>query len=82
MAKHGWKQHQVITQWNCRGLSNKVGEIRTKLLYGKLHSWAFLLQEHNRLCAITGYIGYQCPSIPDKRAGAETETPGKAAIYI
>lgn len=73
---------QHILQWNCRGLSNKVGELKTRMAYGKLKAWALLLQEHNKLCPIRGYVGYQCPTIPDQRSRADSNAPGKAAIYI
>ncbi|KAM7281931.1 hypothetical protein ISCGN_002090 [Ixodes scapularis] len=80
MAK---SQHQpVVLQWNCRGLYNKVGELKTKILFGKLHVWALLLEESNKLSALPHFIGYHTPSIPDRRTGSHSDKPGKAAIYV
>ncbi|KAH9378121.1 hypothetical protein HPB48_020513 [Haemaphysalis longicornis] len=79
MAKCPSCHQPVILQWNCRGLSNKLGELKTKIHSGKLHVWALLLQESNKLCALPHFIGYHSPSIPDNRTG---NAPGKAAIYI
>lgn len=71
-----------ILQWNCRGLSSKLGEIKTKLQYNKLHVWALLIQEHNKLCSLSNFNGYHNPSIKDRRATTMASAPGKAAVYV
>lgn len=56
---------EYIVQWNFRGLTTKVGELREHLRLGKHRAWAFLLQETNG----------------SPRCGSITPLPGKAAIY-
>lgn len=73
---------QGILQWNCRGISGKVGELRHRLMYGKLHVWAMLLQETNGLPSISGFVAYSSPSILDRRSATPTVPPGKVAVYV
>lgn len=72
----------IVVQWNCRGLTSKVTEINLRIKEGKLFPWAFLLQEHNALCRISGFCGYHTPSIPDRRHIDNSLYPGKAAVYV
>ena len=71
-----------VLQWNCRGLSGKVGEINQRIRLGRLSTWALLLLEHNSLIRIYGFTEYATPSIPDRRCVASSVTPGKAAVYV
>lgn len=70
-----------VLQWNCRGLSSKIGELKTRILNNKLHVWALLLQETNALPAISGFSGHVSPSMVDRRVHASAP-PGKAAVYV
>ncbi|KAH9383664.1 hypothetical protein HPB48_025416 [Haemaphysalis longicornis] len=79
MSKCPSSRQPVILQWNCRGLSNKLGELKTKIHSGKLQVWALLLQESNKLCPLPHFIGYHTPTIQDNRSG---DAPGKATVYI
>lgn len=72
---------QGVLQWNCRGISGKIGELRQRILYGKLHVWARLLQETNGLPSLPGYVAYSSPSILDRRTTMPDVPPGKVAVY-
>lgn len=71
-----------VIQWNCRGLTHKVGELQERIRLGSLRASAFLLQEQNSLPQISGFTSYATPSIPDRRACLSGDKPGKAAIYV
>lgn len=81
-AKLSTSTHPGILQWNCRGLANKIGELKFRVQYGKLRIWALLLQEHNALHPLPGFLGYHFPTIPDGRKNATDAHPGKAAVYV
>ncbi|KAH7969586.1 hypothetical protein HPB52_019834 [Rhipicephalus sanguineus] len=76
------RQLQELSNWNCRGLANKVGEIRHRLALGKLPAWCLLLQETNSLPRVPGFTGYASPTIPDRRCTNALGPPGKAAVYV
>lgn len=73
---------QYIVQWNCRGLTTKMGELRERLRLCKLRAWAFLLQATNGLPRLPNFRAYATPSIPDGSCGSTTSPPGKAAFYV
>ncbi|KAH7985488.1 hypothetical protein HPB51_026820 [Rhipicephalus microplus] len=75
-------RHHCVLQWNCRGLANKVGELRYRLALGKLPAWCLLLQETNSLPRIPGFTAYDSPTIPDRRCTNALGPPGKAAVYV
>lgn len=54
---------QYVVQWNCRGLTTKVGELRERLHLGKLGAEAFLLQETS-FYKSRSYAPYRYLSIP------------------
>lgn len=72
---------ESILQWNCRGITGKVGELRQRLLCGKLRAWALLLQETNGLPSLSGFVAYSSPSILDRRSLRPNVPPGKVAVY-
>ncbi|KAH7976019.1 hypothetical protein HPB52_008223 [Rhipicephalus sanguineus] len=76
------RQLQELSNGNCRGLVNKVGEIRHRHALGKLPAWCLLLQETNSLPRVPGFTGYASPTIPDRRCTNELGPPGKAAVYV
>lgn len=71
----------TILQWNCRGLSQKVGELKERLRLGSLRAWALLLQEANGLPRIPFFTGYASPTIIDHRNAPPTPR-GKAVVYV
>ncbi|KAH8025787.1 hypothetical protein HPB51_011465 [Rhipicephalus microplus] len=48
--------HHCALPWSCRGLPNKVGEHRCRLVLGKLPAWCLFLQEMNSLPRIPGFL--------------------------
>lgn len=82
MARPSTMSSEGILQWNCRGIAGKVGELRQRLRYGKLHVWALLLQETNALPQISGFVAYSSPSIMDRRSSTPSVPPGKVAAYV
>lgn len=76
------RNHKCVLQWNCRGLTNKAGELRYRTLIGNLPVWALLLQENNSLPSLPGFHAYAYPTIPDRRCSTVNEPPGKAAVYV
>lgn len=71
-----------VLQWNCRGLTGKLGELKYRMRIGQLSAWALLLQETNCAPQISEFSVHTSPSIRDRRGVRPDIPPGKAIVYV
>lgn len=77
-----------VLPWNCRGLRNKIDELRARVReWGDDRPAVLWLQEVNwRNAKLPGYNTYMCPSIPHKsktkRDPVTMEVEGQASILV